>query len=160
VELVGPGGLPETLASLERVLAAGPSREEVLDILDISRRPAAITEVLSSIDKASSDMSIRALKKQELAAIRKRAKQSNITYNKVHEEAPSPPVTEQALQTVLNPVTGQPLGTVHSDGSFHPLAGPAGPSPRPAKYHPRTHNAVGALTDEFADLLLVSRALP
>ena len=172
VILLGPHSLPETLDSLEKVLSDGPnsikgrevgldkvpsqssaipSKEEILSIIGISKQPTSIKKTLSGLDKVSSK---KEEKKKMLAALKERAKQSNINYNK-----PQPRVKSTkgengdgatAFQTIYNPVTGRPLGLVSSgDGSFFPvsLPGSVGVSPRP--FHPREHNLLAATTDEF-----------
>ena len=178
VILLGPHSLPETLDSLEKVLSNGPnsikgrevgldklgaiakpsqskssaipSKEEILSIIGISKQPTSIKKTLSSLDKVSSK---KEEKKKMLAALKERAKQSNINYNKP-QQVKSPKVGNgdgaTAFQTIYNPVTGRPLGLVSSgDGSFFPvsLPGSVGVSPRP--FHPREHNLLAATTDEF-----------
>jgi len=165
VLLVGPSNLPDTLHSLERLLggagdqevtpvpkpskSAIPSKEEIMNMFDSVKQPKSINKVLSRLDKDSNreKKSFRSPKKK-VAALKERAKQANITYNKVHDGAPKP-TSAPRFRTVLNPVTGAPLGVVSNmDGSFHPV----GASARPV-FHPREHNTPGPLTDEFQKLL-------
>ena len=181
VILVGPNSLPDTLTSLEKVLTEGPnsikgqevrldkvgalaepapsqisaipSKEEILSIIGISKQSTSIKKTLSSLNKVSSK---KEEKEKMLAALKERAKKSNISYNKPQTK-PSASVEESAksFQTIYNPVTGRPLGLVSSgDGSFFPVAFPssAGVSPRP--FHPtREHNLVTGTTDEFNNRL-------
>ena len=181
VILVGPNSLPDTLTSLEKVLTDGPnsiqgqkvgldkvgalaepapsqisaipSKEEILSIIGISKQSTSIKKTLSSLDKVSSK---KEEKEKMLAALKERAKQSNISYNKP-QTRPSASVEKSAksFQTIYNPVTGRPLGLVSSgDGSFFPVAFPSsgGVSPRP--FHPtREHNLVTGTTDEFNNRL-------
>ena len=177
VILLGPHSLPETLDSLEKVLSNGPnsidgrevgldkvdaiakpsqssaipSKEEILSIIGISKQQTSIKKTLSSLDKVASK---KEEKKKMLAALKERAKQSNINYNKP-QQVKSPKDGNgdgaTAFQTIYNPVTGRPLGLVSSgDGSFFPVSLPGsvgGVSPRP--FHPREHNLLAATTDEF-----------
>ena len=178
VILLGPHSLPETLDSLEKVLSNGPnsiegrevgldkvgaiakpsqssaipSKEEILSIIGLSKQPTSIKKTLSSLDKVSSK---KEEKKKMLAALKERAKQSNINYNKPQQMKGSKKGGDgdgaTAFQTIYNPVTGRPLGLVSSgDGSFFPVSLPGsvgGVSPRP--FHPREHNLLAATTDEF-----------
>ena len=178
VILLGPHSLPETLDSLEKVLSNGPnsiegrevgldkvgaiakpsqssaipSKEEILSIIGISKQPTSIKKTLSSLDKVSSK---KEEKKKMLAALKERAKQSNINYNKPQQmkglKKGGDGDGATAFQTIYNPVTGRPLGLVSSgDGSFFPVSLPGsvgGVSPSP--FHPREHNLLAATTDEF-----------
>ena len=180
--LVGPNSLPDTLTSLEKVLTDGPnsiqgqevgldkvgalaepaqsqisaipSKEEILSIIGISKQSTSIKKTLSSLDKVSSK---KEEKEKMLAALKERAKKSNISYNKPQTTQASASVEKSAksFQTIYNPVTGRPLGLVSSgDGSFFPVAFPssAGVSTRP--FHPtREHNLVTGTTDEFNNRL-------
>ena len=183
VILLGPHSLPETLDSLEKVLSNGPnsiegrevgldkvgaiakpvepsqssaipSKEEILSIIGISKQPTSIKKTLSSLDKVSSK---KEEKKRLLAAIKERAKQSNINYNKPKKaKSPKDENGAKSFQTIYNPVTGRPLGLVSSgDGSFFPVS--LGVSPRP--FHPRENNLMAATTDEFHVLKQVRKSV-
>ena len=131
-------------------ISAIPSKEEILSIIGISKQSTSIMKTLSSLDKVSSK---KEEKEKMLAALKERAKKSNISYNKPQKTQASASVEKSAksFQTIYNPVTGRPLGLVSSgDGSFFPVAFPTsgGVSPRP--FHPtREHNLVTGTTDEF-----------
>ena len=144
--------------------AAMPTKEEFVSYLNISRQPKSISDVLSDIDISSPKVSFSSIKSPELAALRERARNSNITYNMPQTHSSKKPEDskenlKQGFKTVVNPVTGKSLGLVGSqDGSFYPVSGV---SPKPSlrgsnKFHPRTHNAVGVLTEEFEDFIVVS----
>ena len=143
--------------------AAMPTKEEFVSYLNISRQPKSISDVLSPIDIYSPKVSFSSVKSPELTALRERARKSIITYNMPQSDSVKKPDDskenlKQGFKTVVNPVTGKPLGLVGSeDGSFYPVSRV---SPKPSlrgsnKFHPRTHNAVGVLTEDFEDFIVV-----